>query len=190
VPHRVQSAGYGAALLLYPAPPMTQFKIRPATRQDMATLADILTEGFESYRRWTPTGWEPPARAAMLLGLMHKFGNDGSWCLLAFDPAGDPAGQATARPERNPEGELRPGVARLTQLFVREPYWGSGLAVELHALILDGMRERGFERGCLWAAVGQARARGFYEREGWRATGQIDTESELGLDLMEYEREL
>lgn len=165
---------------------MSEFKIRPATRQDMATLADILVEGFATYRRWSPIGWEPPTRAAMLLGLMHKFGQDGSWSLLAFSD-GDPAGQATARPERDPDGELVPGAARLTQLFVLEKHWGSGLAVELHDLVIDGMRERNFAKGCLWAAAGQARARAFYEREGWRASGRLDPENELGLELVEYE---
>jgi GNAT superfamily N-acetyltransferase len=169
---------------------MSDFRIREATRQDTTTLADILVEGFSTYRRWSPIGWEPPSRAAMLLGLMHKFGNDGSWALLAFAPDGNPAGQATAKPERDPEGELRPGVTRLTQLFVLEKHWGSGLAVQLHDLILAGMRERGFELACLWAAVGQSRARAFYEREGWRATGQLDPENELGLELIEYELKL
>lgn len=166
---------------------MGAFKIRPATRQDLTTLADVLVDGFETYRRWTPIGWEPPTRAAMLLGLMHKFGNDGSWCLLAFAPNGDPAGQVTARPERDPDGELRPGFTRLTQLFVREAHWGTGLATELHELMLAGMREREFQTACLWAAIGQARARAFYEREGWTATGRLDPENELGLELMEYE---
>jgi GNAT superfamily N-acetyltransferase len=169
---------------------MSDYKIRPATRQDLASLADILVDGFETYRRWTPMDWQPPTRAAMLLGLMHKFGNDGSWSLLAFSPGGDAAGQVTARPERDPDGELRPGVTRLTQLFVREPHWGTGLAAELHTLILAGMREREFEQACLWAAVGQSRARAFYEREGWTATGRLDPDNELGLELMEYELEL
>ncbi|MGH2841142.1 MAG: GNAT family N-acetyltransferase [Solirubrobacteraceae bacterium] len=168
---------------------MSDFKIRPATRQDLTTLADILTEGFSTYRRWSPIGWEPPTRAAMLLGLMHKFGQDGSWGLMAFRD-GDAAGQSTARPERTADGEPRSDLARLTQLFVLEKYWGSGLAGELHELTLEGMRERGFEQACLWAAVGQARARAFYEREGWTATGRLDSENELGLELMEYGRTL
>ena len=165
---------------------MSEFKIRAATRQDIATLADILSEGFATYNRWTANGWEPPTRAAMLLGLMHKFGHDGSWCLLAFSD-GEPAGQATARPERDPDGEPRPAVARLTQLFVRERHWGGGLASELHELMLDEMRERGYEQACLWTAVGQARARAFYEREGWRATGRLDPDNDLSLELMEYQ---
>lgn len=165
---------------------MSEFKIREATRQDLATLADILSEGFATYNRWMASAWEPPTRAAMLLGLMHKFGHDGSWCLLAFAD-GEPAGQVTARPERDLAGEPSPAVARLTQLFVHERHWGSGLASELHALILAGMRERGYETACLWTAVGQARARAFYEREGWRPTGRLDPDNELRLELMEYE---
>ena len=168
---------------------MSEFTIRPATRQDLTTITDVLVEGFSTYRRWSPIGWEPPTRAAMLLGLMHKFGKDGSWSLLAFKD-GDPAGQASARPERDPDGEVVAGMARLTQLFILEKHWGSGLAVELHELVLEGMREREYDRACLWAAVGQERARAFYEREGWVATGQLDPESELGLELMEYERGL
>lgn len=165
---------------------MSEFTIRPATRQDLTTITDVLVEGFSTYRRWSPIGWEPPTRAAMLLGLMHKFGKDGSWSLLAFKD-GDPAGQASARPERDPDGEVVEGMARLTQLFILEKHWGSGLAVELHELVLEGMREREYDRACLWAAVGQERARAFYEREGWAATGRLDPESELGLELMEYE---
>ncbi|MCA1656388.1 MAG: GNAT family N-acetyltransferase, partial [Actinobacteria bacterium] len=126
---------------------------------------------------------------AMLLGLMHKFALDGSWGLLAFS-GGDAAGQVTARPELDVDGELVPGAARLTQLFVLERHWGSGLAKELHDLIVDGMRERGFTKGCLWAAAGQARARAFYEREGWRTSGRLDADNELGLELVEYELEL
>ncbi len=182
-----QSAYSGAAPLLYPAPPMSAFHIRPATRQDLAKIADILTEGFSTYRRWSPIGWEPPSRPAMLLGLMHKFGQDGSWGVVAFSPAGDAAGQVTARPEREADGTNRTDLARLTQLFVLEQHWGSGLAVELHELILEGMRERGFRSACLWAASGQARARRFYEREGWTQTGKVDPDNELGLELIEYE---
>lgn len=172
-----------------PCAAVSEFTVRPATRQDLATLADLLAEGLATYRRWAPSGWQAPPRASMLLGLMHSFGQDGSWGLVAFSE-GEPAGQVTARPERDPDGELRPGVARMTQLFVREQYWGSGLASELHELVLEEMRTRGFERACLWAAVGQARARAFYEREGWRPTGAIDPDNDLRLELMEYELEL
>lgn len=164
---------------------MPDFKPREATRQDLSTIADTLALGFESYRRWAPNGWKPPARAAMLLGLLHRFQQDGSWCVIAFD--GDaPAGHVTVRPEHDDGGAQRTDLARLTHLFVREQYWGSGLADQLHELAVEGMRERGFSSACLWTPVGQARARAFYERHGWQRTGARDPDNELELELLEY----
>lgn len=165
------------------------FSVRDATRQDLSTIADTLALGFESYRRWAPSGWTAPTRAAMLLGLFHRFAQDGSWSFMAFD--GDaPAGHVTVRPEQQAGEAQSSDIARLTHLFVREPYWGSGLAGQLHDLAVDGMRARGYDSGCLWTPVGQKRARAFYERRGWQATGARDVENELGLELLEYSLEL
>jgi len=165
-----------------------EFELRAATRQDLSTIADTLTFGFESYRRWAPSGWRPPERAAMLLGLLHRFQQDGSWCVIAFE-GDEPAGHVTVRPEDAPAAEGK-GLARLTHLFVRERYWGSGLAGRLHALALEGMRERDFGAGRLWTPVGQRRARAFYERRGWQETGGRDPDNELELELIEYALEL
>ena len=164
---------------------VSDFKLRAATRQDLSTIADTLTLGFESYRRWAPDGWHPPERTAMLLGLLHRFQQDGSWCVIAFDGHA-PAGHVTVRAEQDADGTENQELARLTHLFVREPYWGSGLADQLHGLAVEGMNERGFGAACLWTPVGQQRARAFYERHGWRATGALDPENELELDLLEY----
>jgi GNAT superfamily N-acetyltransferase len=204
---------------------MSDFTLREATRQDLSTMADTLTQGFETYRRWAPSAWRPPDRAAMLLGLLHRFQQDGSWGVMALD--GDaPAGHVTVRPEQDDglrdrgtrrldvtgthgaaggeapaAGEPVAGthgvagtqlitVARLMHLFVREPYWGSGLAGRLHGLAVEGMRARSFGSACLWTPVGQKRARAFYERRGWRATGALDPDNELALELLEYVLEL
>jgi len=168
---------------------MPDFKLRGATRQDLSTIADTLTLGFESYRRWAPSGWMPPERAAMLLGLLHRFQQDGSWCVIAFE-GDDPAGHVTVRPEQDGGGAEVFGMARLTHLFLREPYWGSGLAGQLHTLAVDGMHERGFGSACLWTPIDQQRARAFYERRGWKATGARDPDNELELELLEYALEL
>jgi GNAT superfamily N-acetyltransferase len=159
---------------------------RAATTADLGTIADNLVAGFATYRSWADVNWRPPDRLEMLTALLQRFSRDGSWSVVAFDGS-EPAGHATARPERDRDEQPVEGVARLTHLFVREQYWGSGVADELHARIVDGMAERGFGAGRLWTPAGQARARAFYERRGWRLTGERDPTNELGMELLEYE---
>jgi GNAT superfamily N-acetyltransferase len=165
-----------------------RFTFRAATTADLGTIADNLVAGFATYRAWADVTWKPPDRLEMLTALLQRFSRDGSWSVIAFDRS-EPAGHATARPERDIDEQPVAGVARLTHLFVREQYWGSGVADELHARIVDGMSQRGFVAGRLWTPAGQARARAFYARRGWRLTGAHDLRNELGMELLEYELE-
>jgi GNAT superfamily N-acetyltransferase len=169
---------------------VTGFTIRAGSRQDLSLMADHLEEGFTTYRTWAASGWEPPSRVEMLLGMMQRFTKDGSWCVVAFSDEGEAAGHATARPELDDHDRPRPGMARLTHLFVRRRFWGSGVADLLHEQILAGMADRGFGSACLWTPVGQARARAFYERHGWQPTGALDPDNDLHLELLEYVRDV
>jgi ribosomal protein S18 acetylase RimI-like enzyme len=51
---------------------------------------------------------------------------------------------------------------------------------------VDQMRDRGYERGQLRVVVDNHRARRFYERRGWRFTGDEGFNEELGLVLADY----
>ena len=166
------------------------FTIRAGSRHDLGVMADNLEEGFGTYRSWAAPGWQPPSRVEMLLGMMQRFTKDGSWCVVAFTDEDEAAGHATARPELDEHGRPLPDLARLTHLFVRRRFWGTGVADQLHERIVAGMCERGFASACLWTPVGQARARAFYERNGWRPTGALDPENDLRLELLEYVLEL
>jgi RimJ/RimL family protein N-acetyltransferase len=50
-------------------------------------------------------------------------------------------------------------------------HWGSGIAQIAHDAVLDRMRARGIERAWLRVFAGNERGRRFYERLGWRPTG-------------------
>lgn len=167
----------------------TDFEIRPAKTADLGTIADNLVEGLSTYRGWTPMAWNPPARTEMLIGLLQRFPRDGSWAHVAFRGTA-PAGHIMIRPDRDESDEPRADVALLTQLFVREEHWGSGLAQRLHALGVADMVQRGFATGRLLVADGHARAQAFYARQGWQPTGHLETSGELGLELAEYVLEL
>lgn len=162
-----------------------EFTIRPARTADLGTIADNLAEGLATYRSWMPPAWNPPERTELLLGLLQRFPRDGSWGHVAFRGA-DRAGHIAIRPDRDENGQPRHHVALLTQLFVREQHWGSGLAQQLHAIGIAGMIERGFTLGRLLVATGHRRAEAFYARQGWTFTGRLETSGELGLELAEY----
>ena len=49
--------------------------------------------------------------------------------------------------------------------------WGSGIAQQAHDALIDAMRRRGGSRAWLRVFAGNARGRAFYERLGWRPTG-------------------
>ena len=51
-------------------------------------------------------------------------------------------------------------------------HWGTGVAQGAHDAALERMRTRGMQNARLWVFTGNRRARRFYERLGWRPTGE------------------
>ncbi len=167
-----------------------KFTVREGARHDLAAMADNLESGFLSYRTWANANWEPPSRVEMLLGMMQRFQHDGSWSFVGFAD-NEPAGHVTARPDVDEHEQPIAGVTRLTHLFLRRDYWGSGLADLLYARMLESMIERGYTKSVLWTPSGAARARAFYAKRDWLETGGVeDADNGLGLELVEYALEL
>lgn len=70
--------------------------------------------------------------------------------------------------------------------------WGSGAAVALHEFACAELVARGRIDAVLWVVEENARARRFYEREGWIADGRSKSELVGGVDVTEvcYQRRL
>lgn len=66
-------------------------------------------------------------------------------------------------------------TGELKDLYVVPSAWGTGVAGALLEAALAAMRERGLSDAILWVAEQNARARRFYEREGWHADGETLT---------------
>jgi GNAT superfamily N-acetyltransferase len=155
---------------------------------DAAAIDATVAEGFETYRAFAPACWKwAPFPAS------DQLAQPGAWCEVAED---DEAGViahvifAAARTSREPRAELIPGLAHLAALFVREPWWGTGLARELLGAAVTEMTAQGYREARLYAAEGQARARRFYAREGWRQRGAPQEGSGLGIPIVELRRPL
>jgi GNAT superfamily N-acetyltransferase len=166
--------------------------IRIAVPDDAAALATTTRLGFESYREWAPEGWQPPPRSLEIRSIRERLRARTTWCAMALDPSGEPAGHVgiTHAAERERPHVRIPGRAHLWMLFVRPPWWGSGLAARLHGLGLEEAARQGYDTIRLFTPDGAARARAFYEREGWELAGRPFAEPLLGLDLVEYRRGL
>lgn len=168
-----------------------RFELRPVRREDTAAMAETVQLGFESYRTWTKRGWGPPPVDLEARQIAERMGEDEVWGAIGL-AGGEHAGHVLGAPSRERD-ETRapiPGLAHLWQLFVRPPWWGTGLASRLLEVAVQGAADRGFLAMRLFTPAGNARGRAFYEREGWRQHGEGHYEAMLGLELMEYRRDL
>jgi GNAT superfamily N-acetyltransferase len=157
---------------------------------DAAAMARINVEGFDRYRAFAPPGWEPPSFHKERAWLGERLGDPEVWCLLG-EEAGAPVGHVAFMPVALARRALaEPGLAHLWLLFVRPSHWGSGLAVDLHERMLEEATVRGFSSIRLFTPAEQARARRFYEREGWELASEPFHDPDFGLALVEYRRGL
>jgi GNAT superfamily N-acetyltransferase len=157
-------------------------RYRPATPRDTTVVAELMAAGFATYRDFAAPGWQPRSAIQEEAEVHTRLSRGDVHARLALAEDGVAAGFTGWMPATE-----RPGRAHLWTLFVARAWWGTGLATALLAWSVDGMRESGYERAQLWTPVSHGRARAFYEREGWRATGEREFSSYLGLDLMLYE---
>jgi GNAT superfamily N-acetyltransferase len=165
-------------------------ELRRATLDDADDMAETLRQGFASYRAWAGPTYTPPPPAGEADRLRETLQRPHSWAVIARDE-GRMAGHASlSRARESRDGPVIPGVGYLWQLFVREPWWGSGLATRLHALLIEEAERQGYASMRLLTPRGQARARAFYEREGWITDGEPVFEPMLGIELVLYTRGL
>jgi ribosomal protein S18 acetylase RimI-like enzyme len=161
------------------------------TVEDAEELMATVAAGFASFHDWAGPGWSAPELGFEVSSFREGLERPSLWGLVGVE-AGVIAGHVTlvqARERIEPRPEI-PGVAHLWQLFVRPPWWGSGLATRLNRLAVEEARRRGYESMRLFTPALNARARAFYEREGWETDGAAAYEAMLGLDIVQYRRRL
>jgi GNAT superfamily N-acetyltransferase len=164
-------------------------ELRRAGLADAEAIIETVVISFDGYRAIAPPGWEPPSDDEAIRATLA---DPDTWALLAIDGelvAGHVAVTRARTQPPEPREEI-PGLAHVWHLFVRPPWWGTGLSTELLARAVDEARRRGYERMRLFTPARQARARRFYEREGWTVTGESPPMGLAGLELVEYRREL
>jgi len=179
------------------------FEMRSATGGDADSIARLVHDCFLTYQSFMGSDWEPPTLDWHTADVEHRLEGVGVRTRMARKPPPPPAaaGEVSApdtvgfcgwMPART-DDEARepvPGLAHLWMLFVGREHWGSGLGAELLDWACTGMLAAGYDAARLWTPSGQARARAFYERRSWSATGRDHFSPELGLPVLEYRLDL
>jgi ribosomal protein S18 acetylase RimI-like enzyme len=166
-------------------------ELRRVSVDDAEALAETVAAAFDSFREWAGPGWRPPETGFEIWRYREGLERPSLWGLVGVE-GGEMAGHVTfvqAREREDPRPVV-PGVAHLWQLFVRPRWWGSGLATRLNRLAVEEAARQGYASMRLFTPALNARARAFYEREGWRTDGVGDYEPMLGLDIVQYRRRL
>jgi GNAT superfamily N-acetyltransferase len=164
--------------------------VRPAMPGDVDAILRLMGDSFRDYGAFAPPGWQPPPVEEERGPMRERLGRPDVWCAVA-EANGDQVGHVAIMPATLAlRTSDEPGLAHFWMLFVRPSHWGTGLATELHAEALHEAAAQGFSSIRLFTAAGQARARRFYEREGWAAAGDPFHDADFGLELVEYRRPL
>jgi ribosomal protein S18 acetylase RimI-like enzyme len=80
-----------------------------------------------------------------------------------------------------------PALGHLARLYVHPAWWGRGVGTRLHVAALGDLTDRGFSEATLWVLEANSRARGWYERLGWKPTGKRKTTyAPTGIDDVQY----
>src|SRR4051794_40928393 len=95
------------------------WSLRPAEVADAEELIETLVGAFEGYRAFAPPTWEPPDERTQLPRFREEIARPDTLTLMA-----DGAGHVHLVP--------RGDFVHFRHLFLRKPYWGTGLAVALH----------------------------------------------------------
>jgi GNAT superfamily N-acetyltransferase len=157
---------------------------------DADAIARLNHDSFRGYMTFAPSSWEPPALEAEGSWMRERLGHPDVWCQVA-EADGELVGHVAFMPGTMAHSASdEPGLAHFWMLFVRPSHWGTGLATELHGAAVREAAARGYSSMRLFAVAGQARARRFYEREGWTTAGEPVQDDDFGLPVVEYRRPL
>jgi GNAT superfamily N-acetyltransferase len=161
--------------------------IRAVTPEDAAPLGRLHADAWQAaYAGQMPARVleraTPENRIAMWERLTAAGTGPGEHILVA-ELDGEVAGFVHTGPCR--EQDVPGGLGELFAINVAPARWGLGVGRLLLAAAEDALRAEGFDESVLWVLPGNARARRFYEANGWVADGGAREVSMAGAAIAE-----
>jgi len=167
-------------------------RIRDATVDDADAVALVHVHGWQwGYRDLLPSeyldGLSAERRAEQWRSWLLEPG--GTRTRLA-EKDGACVGFAVSGPSRDPGADDDTG--EVYAIYVEEDAAGTGVGAELLRSAVAWLAQQGFVHATLWVLDGNARARRFYEREGWTLDGAAKSEprEDFMMDEVRFARQL
>jgi GNAT superfamily N-acetyltransferase len=140
---------------------------------------------MEAYRSIFPPEAPAPTPQQFLVLWQSWLDPDGSgFTGFVAEVGGRPAGVVLAG--RDP---AEPSLGHLSRMYVAPDQWGGGVGRALYSAAITHLQGGGYRRASLWVLEANHRARAWYERLGWAATGERRAVyGPGGIDELRYER--
>ena len=172
------------------------FEIRAATRDDADGITDVQVASWR-------TGYAHVFPRSILYADDFDTSRRSFWNLwrfaaghrvaVAVEPNGDRVvGFSSYGPERERARGFT-GRGEVWAFYLHPDVWGTGVASTLLAHTETRLRAEGFAAAVLWVLEENPRARAFYEKFGWRASGitaEFDDYCEVRAPEIEYRKDL
>ena len=163
--------------------------VRLAKRSEGAVLARLhLDTAIAGYGHIFPSEAPPPTIDDVVAQWEDWLGPDWERGRRAFvaEDEGRVVGVVLAGPD-----PVQPERGHLARLYVAVDRWGEGIGRALYDVAVARLRESGHPDATLWVLEANARARSWYERLGWVATGERKTVfAPSGIDDLRYSLDL
>lgn len=163
-------------------------RIRDATVDDADAVAVVHVHGWRwGYRGLLPedflNGLSAERRAEQWRSWLLE---PGRTRIRLAEEDGACAGFAVSGPSRDPGADEDTG--EVYAIYLEERFAGTGLGTDLLRSAVGWLAAQGFARATLWVLEGNARARRFYEREGWTPDGSEKSEprEDFTMDEIRY----
>ena len=167
----VQGSGEGRHLELH---------IRAARVEEAADVADLhLRTAMQAYKDIFPSEAPPPSIEELRLA-WRELVREQTVFVAVVDAEIVGVAVVGADPRE-------PSAAHLSRVYVQPELSGRGIGTRLYGACLERIAEAGFKEATLWVLERNARVREWYERLGWRPTGERKAVYEPGgIDDLRY----
>lgn len=157
--------------------------IRPFTVDDADSFGPVHVRAWQTaYRGLMPDDFLDGLDGAVWAARWREHFGDGEHSRndLVAELEGRVVGAVSVGADRDGSG-----LGELWAINVDPDVFGTGVGQELFTAGVDRLRGLGFERAVLWVVRENARARRFYERNGWHPDGTEKVDAFGGVDVVE-----